>query len=181
MISRGRELVHVYTMRTSMRLPVPRREVFAFFADAANLALITPPEVGFRMRTTGPIEMRAGALIDYTIRLRGIPLRWRTEITRWQPPHEFTDVQARGPYALWAHTHRFRDDGGETVIEDSIRYALPFGLPGRLAHPLVRRQLARIFSYRQEAVERHFRSRAATTSRPTRPAARRSRSRPHRP
>lgn len=146
--------MHEYSFRTSMRVPVPREKVFAFFGDATNLARITPPGVGFRMRTPGKIEMRPGTLIDYTIRLHGIPIRWRTEITRWEPPHEFADVQSRGPYALWMHTHRFREDGGDTVIEDDIRYALPFGAVGRLAHPLVRRQLARIFGYRQKAIER---------------------------
>ena len=146
--------MHEYTLRASMRLPVARAKVFAFFSDATNLARITPPAVGFRVRTPGKIEMRPGTLIDYTIRFHGIPIRWRTEITRWEPPHEFADVQQRGPYALWMHTHRFREEGGDTVIEDDVRYALPFGALGRLAHPLVRRQLARIFGYRQEALER---------------------------
>jgi ligand-binding SRPBCC domain-containing protein len=149
-----------------MRLPVPRREVFAFFSDAANLARITPPEVGFVMRTPGTIDMRPGTLIDYTIRLHGIPIRWRTEITRWEPPSQFADVQLRGPYALWVHTHRFREEGGQTVIEDDVRYALPFGVIGRLAHPLVRRQLNRIFEYRREAVERIFMRDGAGGSRP---------------
>ena len=157
-----------YTLRASMRLPVPRAEVFAFFADAANLGQITPPEVGFLMRTPGKIVMRAGTLIDYTIRLHGLPIRWRTEITRWEPPHEFADVQLRGPYALWVHTHRFREEGDETVIEDHVRYALPFGALGRVAHPLVRRQLKRIFEYRQVAVERSFLGDAAHSElRPT--------------
>ena len=139
-----------------MRLPVSRVKVFAFFSDAANLGRITPPEIGFEMRTVGKIEMRAGTLIDYTIRLHRIPIRWRTEITRWEPPYQFADVQLRGPYALWVHTHRFREEGDETIIEDDVRYALPFGALGRIAHPLVRRQLVRIFAYRQEAVERVF-------------------------
>ena len=161
--------VHIYTLNVSMRLPIPRARVFAFFADATNLAKITPPEVGFLMRTVGTIEMRPGTLIDYTIRLHGVPIRWRTEITRWEPPHQFADVQLRGPYALWVHTHRFREDGGETVIEDEVRYALPFGALGRLGHPLVRRQLARIFAYRQQAVERIL---LGTAARPnSRPAA----------
>ena len=158
--------LRTYSLHASMRLPVARKKVFAFFADAANLGKITPPEVGFQMRTAGRIEMRAGALIDYTIRLRGSPIQWRTEITRWEPPHEFVDMQLRGPYAMWVHTHRFLEEGDETVIEDHVRYALPFGVLGRLAHPLVRRQLARIFEYRQVEVERIF------LTEPGRPGAR---------
>ena len=159
---RNRKPMHQYTLRTSMRLPVPRRKVFAFFGDASNLARITPPEMGFEIRTPGTIAMRPGTLIDYTIRLHGIPMKWRTEITRWLPPHEFSDAQLRGPYAMWVHTHRFREEGNATIIEDEVRYALPFGQLGRVVHPLVRRQLARIFEYRQKAVERIFVEEAAT-------------------
>lgn len=143
-----------YTLDATTRLPLARKEVFAFFADAANLALITPPELGFRIDSPRPVAMCVGALIDYTIRLYGIPIRWRTEITQWDPPHEFADTQLRGPYALWVHTHRFTEDAGGTVIHDRVRYALPFGILGRFAHPLVRRQLERIFSYRETAVSR---------------------------
>ncbi|HET7188559.1 MAG TPA: SRPBCC family protein [Gemmatimonadaceae bacterium] len=130
-------------LRTSLRLAVPRPRVFAFFGDVGNLARITPPELAFRIRTPLPVSLGEGSLIDYTIGLYGIPMRWRTRIVRWRENEEFVDEQLRGPYALWVHRHSFRDDGsGGTIIEDEVRYRLPLSPLGDIAHPLVRRQLA---------------------------------------
>jgi Uncharacterized conserved protein len=140
-------------LRTSLRLAVPRPRAFAFFGDVENLARITPPELAFRIRTPLPVMLGEGSLIDYTIGLYGIPMRWRTRIVRWRENEEFVDEQLSGPYALWVHRHSFRDDGaGGTIIDDEVRYRLPFGALGELAHPLVRRQLRRIFTYRGEMV-----------------------------
>ena len=116
-------------------------EAFAFYADARNLEAITPPWLGFRVTTPGEIEMRAGTLIDYRLKLHGIPVRWRTRIEAWDPPHRFVDAQIRGPYSLWEHTHSFEPDGpGAVTIADRVRYALPLGPLGALAHTAFVRQ-----------------------------------------
>lgn len=145
----------VYELRTRVRLPRPRPEVFAFFADAGNLEAITPPWLHFHIATPRPIAMRQGALIDYRLRLRGIPIRWKTEITAWDPPHRFVDEQLRGPYRLWIHEHVFEKDGEGTIVEDYVRYAVPFGPLGYLANRLlVARDLRGIFGYREERLRK---------------------------
>lgn len=137
--------------RTTL-LPVPLDVAFAFFSEAANLERITPPELRFQIKSPLPITMREGARIDYVIRLHGIPMGWRTLISRWEPPFVFEDVQLRGPYAKWEHTHRFRAHGTETVMEDEVIYRLPLWPLSAPVLPLVRRQLRGIFDHRERTI-----------------------------
>jgi ligand-binding SRPBCC domain-containing protein len=146
--------MRIFEFRARTRVPRPRPEVFAFFAEAGNLQELTPPFLGFEILTPRPIEMRPGALIDHRIRLRGIPLRWRTEITTWEPPRRFVDEQLRGPYRLWIHEHTFEEDGDGTAVSDFVRYAVPFGaLANRL---LVARDVRKIFEYRERRLREIF-------------------------
>ncbi len=138
------------TFRTECWVPRKREDVFEFFADALNLEAITPPWLSFSVLTPGPIVMRIGARIDYRLRLHGVPFRWQTEITRWQPPFSFVDEQRRGPYRRWVHTHTFEEHGGGTLCSDSVVYAVP---GGRLIDRLfVRRDVQRIFNFRHRAL-----------------------------
>ena len=142
-----------HTLTRTLTLALPRHRVFDFFADAGNLERITPPELNFHIVTKQPIEIGQGTLIDYKLRLRGLPMKWRTEISVWDPPNEFVDRQLSGPYRQWIHRHAFTELGPEeTLIEDEVRYRLPLEPIGDVAHFIVRRELAYIFDYRQKAV-----------------------------
>lgn len=154
-----------HRLHTTTHLPLPRAEVFAFFADAENLERITPPELAFEIVTPRPIDIGEGALIDYRLGLFGVRFGWRTEIVSWEPPYRFVDQQVEGPYRLWHHTHTFTDAAGPdgrpgTRMDDEVRYQLPVSPLGEVAFPLVRLQLARIFGYRQRAIREILRARA---------------------
>jgi uncharacterized protein (TIGR01777 family) len=128
---------------------LPPEDVFRFFADARNLEMITPSFLRFRI-TNAPEELFEGALIDYRLRLHGVPIRWRTRIDVWDPPRVFVDTQLKGPYRLWHHTHEFEPLDGGTLVRDVVRYELPFGALGDLvAGRLVEKDVALIFAYRR--------------------------------
>ena len=132
----------------------PREELFEFFSSAANLDAITPPWLQFQTLTPAPITMRKGTLIDYKLRIHGVPIRWRTEIKAWEPPVRFVDEQIRGPYRLWIHEHTFEEQDGGTLMRDHIRYAVPFDF---LVHELlVRRDVERIFAHRTRILRERF-------------------------
>lgn len=142
-----------YRLEREQWLPFSPSAAFDFFSRAENLEQITPPWLGFRIRTPLPVEMRVGTRIEYTIRLAGLPLRWRTRISEWEPSERFTDVQESGPYALWEHHHSFRSVGDGVLMSDRVRYGLPFGPLGRATHALaVRAALATIFDYRFDRI-----------------------------
>ena len=147
----------IYTLEITQLVKKPLEEVFAFFERPENLSKITPPTAGFEILTPGKITMQTGAIIDYTVRPLGPRLHWRTLITDYDPPHKFIDVQLKGPYKFWHHTHTFEKTKEGTLITDRVRYILPFGILGRLAHVLVvKRQLNNIFDYRRRVIERYF-------------------------
>jgi ligand-binding SRPBCC domain-containing protein len=151
------------TLTREQIIPGDPDDVFGFFADAFNLEAITPPWLRFRVVTPGPIDMRPGALIEYRLRLHGVPIRWLTRIEVWKPGVRFADVQLRGPYRVWHHTHSFERHSKGTLARDTVRYELPLGPLGRLAHSaFVRRDLERIFDFRQAEVARRLG--AGTTS-----------------
>lgn len=138
---------------------IPRavEDVFAFFSDVENLESITPPELRFRVTSGLPIELCAGALIDYRLQLFGVPFSWQTRIEEWEPPDRFVDIQLRGPYAYFHHTHTFVSKDGGTRMSDDLHYEVPFGLLGSLAHVLfVQRSLNRIFDYRAARIAELF-------------------------
>jgi ligand-binding SRPBCC domain-containing protein len=146
-----------YALHREQWVPRPLDEVFAFFSDARNLEILTPDWLKFKILTPGPIAIAPGTHIQYRLSWHGTPLRWTTEITRWNPPADFEDIQLSGPYKLWRHTHRFSAHNGGTQMTDTVEYALPFGFLGRLAHALqVRRNVEKIFDYRYERIREMF-------------------------
>lgn len=142
-----------FILKRELTIDLPRSEVFDFFSKAENLEKITPPDLGFHIVTPQPIEMGEGSLIEYRISLHGIPMSWKTLISKWDPPNEFVDEQLSGPYKQWIHRHTFTElDSNTTLIEDEVRYRLPFEPFGDIAQFFVERQLKNIFDFREKTV-----------------------------
>ncbi|MCA9310239.1 MAG: SRPBCC family protein [Phycisphaerales bacterium] len=137
-----------YLLETGVLLPRRREEIFPFFADARNLEELTPSYLRFEIVTPPPIEMAEGCIIDYRLKVHGIPLKWKTEITAWEPSERFKDEARRSPYRWWRHEHRFEERDGGTWCTDRVEYAVP---GGPLIHTLfVKRDVRRIFEFRQQ-------------------------------
>jgi ligand-binding SRPBCC domain-containing protein len=146
-----------YRFTACQTIARPRPEVFEFFSRAEHLERITPPEVGFHIITPTPITIGEGTLIDYRLSLRGLPVRWQSRITVWDPPFKFADEQVRGPYKQWIHTHRFTEvDAGTTEMEDEVLYRLPLEPFGDLAQLFVEWEIKNIFDYRKKTIEELF-------------------------
>jgi ligand-binding SRPBCC domain-containing protein len=143
-----------FVFSAALWLPRPREEIFPFFAEARNLEKLTPAFLKFEVLTPAPIIMRAGLIIDYRLKVHGVPIRWKTEILEWEPPHRFVDTQLKGPYKLWHHTHTFEEQDGGTLCRDEVRY-MPRG--GALINWLfVRRDVENIFEFRRDTLLARF-------------------------
>jgi ligand-binding SRPBCC domain-containing protein len=146
--------VRLFVHNAEQLLPAPVENVFAFFSDPGNLQKITPPWLDFEILGPGDTQMHTGLLIDYRMRIHGIPVRWQSEITLWDPPRRFVDEQRRGPYRLWIHEHTFEAEGNSTLVRDRVQYAVPGGwLVQRL---FVGRDVGRIFAYRRQKLAEVF-------------------------
>lgn len=151
----------MYRFTSQLLLPTPREEVFSFFAEAHNLEILTPTWLHFEVLTPSPIVMEEGTLIEYKLRIRGVAVRWQSQITTWEPPYRFVDVQRRGPYRTWIHEHRFVDRGKVTYALDHVDYD---HAGGRIVNRLVvAPDLRRIFDFRMRRLKAHFDSPASAS------------------
>jgi ligand-binding SRPBCC domain-containing protein len=146
--------MRTYQLQTSLWLPQPRQWIFAFFSDPKNLERITPPWLHFEILSPTELAVDRGTRIDYRLRIRGLPIRWQSEIMIWEPPTRFVDQQIRGPYRLWVHEHTFSDHKGGTIAGDNVVYAVPGGT--LVQKIFVAPDLDRIFHYRRATLVHIF-------------------------
>lgn len=146
-------MADTYTLSFQQQVPRTLPEIFEFFSRAENLEVLTPPWLKFKILDVKPQRVQQGTLIDYSLRIHGIPVRWTSEIIEWEPPHRFVDLQLRGPYKLWRHEHRFETCQGGTLISDTINLALPLAVLGRLAYKIkVESDVKQIFAFREKTI-----------------------------
>lgn len=144
-----------YFFSVKQFIPKDIDSVFSFFSEAKNLEHITPPILSFQITHMSTETIQKGTLIDYKLKLKGIPLKWRTLISEWNPPHNFVDTQLSGPYRIWHHTHRFEKLGNGTLISDDVQYKLPLGFLGQMmASSLVQNDVEKIFKFRREVIQK---------------------------
>ncbi len=143
-----------YIFESELFVPAPITQVFDYFSRAENLEKITPSFLGFKITTPLPIAMKPGTIIDYKLRIHGVPIKWRTRIEQWEPGVRFVDTQVKGPYKFWHHTHEFSAVEGGTLMKDRVRYVPPFGILGRMIHPfLIRPDVEKIFAHRKSVLK----------------------------
>lgn len=146
-----------HVLRYETKLYRPLEEVFEFFSNAENLNKVTPTDLSFSFLSPLPIKMHAGALIDYRIKLMGVPFYWRTLISDWEPPYRFVDQQIRGPYVLWHHEHTFEDKGDHVLMVDTVHYLSPgWFLESLIDKIFVRKQLEGVWAYRDKCFKELF-------------------------
>lgn len=146
--------MRTYQLQTNLWLPRPQREIFRFFSDPINLEKITPPWLRFEILSPSSLVVARGTRIDYRLRIRGLPIRWQSAITLWEPPLRFVDQQTRGPYRIWIHEHTFSGCEDGTIAGDSVVYAAP---GGKLVQKwLIEPDLTRIFHYRHQVLQEIF-------------------------
>jgi len=155
-MTRTQGLEKMNLLRREIEIERPIAEVFEFFNRPENLARITPPSMGFHILTPSPVTMASGSVIDYTVNVAGFPMRWTSVIQDYQPPFKFVDCQVRGPYSFWHHTHLFQETRRGTLVTDEVRYRLPAEPLGRIALPLIKKQLDFIFNYRAQVIQEIF-------------------------
>lgn len=147
-----------YRLLQEQILPISLNETFEFFSDPKNLEELTPGRLSFEVKETSPLPVEEGTTIRYLLKIWVFPAEWISEITNWNPPHEFSDIMRKGPYKRWEHRHGFEEiDGGKTRISDDVTYELPLGLLGLIGGGMfVRWDVTSIFRYRARQLEERF-------------------------
>lgn len=130
--------------------------VFHFFSDEKNLESITPQSLHFEVLQKSTDKIQTGTIIDYRLKIHGIPAKWKTEITSFIENKTFTDTQLKGPYHKWVHQHDFISCKNGTLMKDEVRYIIPMGIWGKLfAGHFIKKDVSNIFNYRNKTIA-HF-------------------------